>query len=89
VQPEALIILQQPQLNLGNQLTAPANQELGEQEKGRLLPLTSPIEGVVQPEALIILQQPQLSPFLITIPNLTPSIPNLTPQQQNNVWRQN
>jgi hypothetical protein len=81
--------LQQPQLNLGNQLTAPANQELGEQEKGRLLPLTSPIEGVVQPEALIILQQPQLSPFLITIPNLTPSIPNLTQQQQNNVWRQN
>jgi hypothetical protein len=43
----------------------------------------------VQPEALIILQQPQLSPFLITIPNLTPSIPNLTPQQQNNGWQQN
>jgi hypothetical protein len=48
-----------------------------------------PIEGVVQPEALIILQQPQLSSFLITIPNLTPSIPNLTPQQQNNGWQQN
>jgi hypothetical protein len=32
--------------NLGNQHTGPANQELGEQEKGRLL-LTSQIEGVV------------------------------------------
>jgi hypothetical protein len=32
--------------NLGNQHTAPANQELGEQEKGWLL-LTSQIEGVV------------------------------------------
>jgi len=36
--------------NLGNQHTSPANQELGEQEKGWLL-LPSQIEGVVQPEA--------------------------------------
>ena len=73
--------------NLGSQHTAPANQELGEQEKGRLL-LTSLIEGVVQPEAQPHLaqtttqQQLQLSPFLITIPNLTPH------RQQNNGWRQ-
>jgi hypothetical protein len=36
--------------NLGNQHASPANQELGGQEKGRLL-LPSQIEGVVQPEA--------------------------------------
>jgi hypothetical protein len=77
-----------PTKNLGNQHTAPANQELGEQEKGRLLLLTSPIEGVVQPDAQPHLaqtttqQQLQLSPFLITIPNLTPH------RQQNNGWRQ-
>jgi hypothetical protein len=41
--------------------TAPANQELGEQEKGRLL-LTLQIEGVVQPEA-----QPHLPHFLTKI----------------------
>ncbi len=34
---------------LGNQGTPPSNQELGEQEKGRLL-LTSQIEGVVHHE---------------------------------------
>jgi len=63
--------------NLDNQHTAPAYWELGEQEKGRLL-LTSQTEGVVQPEAQPHLiqtttqQQLQLSPFSITIPNLTP-----------------
>ena len=40
-----------PHQNLGNNHTAPANQELGKQEKGQLLPLTSLIEGVVQPKA--------------------------------------
>jgi hypothetical protein len=73
--------------NLGNQHTVPANQELGEKEKGRLL-LASQIGGVVQPEAQPHLaqtttqQQLQLSPCLITIPNLTPH------RQQNNGWRQ-
>ena len=47
-----------PTQNLGNQHTAPANWELGKQEKGWLL-LTSQIEGVVQPEA-----QPHLAHFL-------------------------
>ena len=56
--------------NLGNQHTSPANQELGEQEKRRLL-LPSQIEGVVQPKAqpphlaqTTTQQQLQLSPFL-------------------------
>jgi hypothetical protein len=52
--------------NLGNQHTAPANQELGEQEKGRLL-LTSQIEGVVQPEA-----QPTATTSAIPIFNYDP-----------------
>jgi hypothetical protein len=56
--------------NLGNQHTSPANQELGEKEKGRLI-LPSQIEGVVQPNAqpphlaqTTTQQQLQLSPFL-------------------------
>jgi hypothetical protein len=69
--------------NLGSQYSVPANQELGKQEKGRLL-LTSPIEGapiegVVQRDAQPHLAQTtttqkqlQLSSFSITIPNLTP-----------------
>ncbi len=64
--------------NLGNQDTAPSNQELGEQENGRL-PLPSPIEGVVHREEAqphfaqtATQQQLQLSPFSISIPNLTP-----------------